>query len=174
MKQITYRCLNRFLSIFYDRKYLQGRFFESSKGGYVWAFRGILYQKILGFNRKAPYPVSHFISLSNPENLEFHPDNLDNLQTPGVYFQNLHGKIKIGRGSFIAPNVGLITQNHDSSNLEKHLPAQDIIIGEKCWIGMNAVIMPGVILGDSTIVGAGTIVTKSFADGQVRRLRRRQ
>ena len=36
---------------------------------------------------------------------------------------------------------------------------------KNCWIGFNAVILPGVILGDNTIVGAGSIVTKSFESG---------
>ena len=45
------------------------------------------------------------------------------------------------------------------------MDARDVIIGEKCWIGMNCVVLPGVTLGDHTIVGAGAVVTKSFKDG---------
>jgi len=71
----------------------------------------------------------------------------------------------MGKGTQIAPNVGLITANHDLNDLTKHLPARNIMIGEKCWIGMNSVILPGVTLGDRTIVGAGSIVTKSFIGG---------
>ncbi len=41
----------------------------------------------------------------------------------------------------------------------------DVNIGEKCWIGMNSVILPGVTLGTNTIVGADSIVTKSFPEG---------
>ena len=37
-----------------------------------------------------------------------------------------------------------------------------IRIGNKCWIGANAIVLPGVSLGDHVIVGAGAIVTKSF------------
>lgn len=39
------------------------------------------------------------------------------------------------------------------------------MIGRNCWIGMNAVILPGVKLGDYTIVGAGAVVTHSFPEG---------
>ncbi len=39
------------------------------------------------------------------------------------------------------------------------------MIGEKSWIGMNSMILPGVSLGPNTIVGAGSVVTKSFIDG---------
>ena len=42
---------------------------------------------------------------------------------------------------------------------------EDIVLGEQCWIGMNSVILPGVKLGIHTIVGAGSVVTKSFEDG---------
>ena len=111
--------------------------------------------------------MSPFVALSNPENLEFHPDNIDDLQTPGVYFQNIGAKITIGRGTFIAPNVGLITQNHDIVNLEENAEALPIVNGEKCWLGMNAVVLPGIVLGNRTIVGAGAIVTRSFPEGHV-------
>jgi len=41
----------------------------------------------------------------------------------------------------------------------------DVYIGDYCWIGANAVILLGVHLGPHTIVGAGSIVTKSFPEG---------
>ena len=85
--------------------------------------------------------------------------------TFGTYFQALDAKIIIGKGTWIAPNVGLITTNHNVYNLDEHIPGKDIIIGENCWIGMNAVILPGVQLGPHTIVAAGAVVTKSFLEG---------
>lgn len=65
----------------------------------------------------------------------------------------------IDNGTYIAQNVGLITANHDFEDLDNHLNSKDVIIGQKCRIGMNSVILPGVILGDHTIVGAGSIAT---------------
>jgi acetyltransferase-like isoleucine patch superfamily enzyme len=47
------------------------------------------------------------------------------------------------------------------------MDGKDVIIGKKCWIGMNAIILPGVQLGDNTIVGAGSVVTKPFPDGNI-------
>lgn len=49
--------------------------------------------------------------------------------------------------------------------MSKSAIGKDVVIGSNCWIGMNAVILPGVVLGDRTIVGAGGIVTKSFPNG---------
>lgn len=77
----------------------------------------------------------------------------------------LQEKFTSGGGTFVGPNAGLITSNHDFSDLDNHYPAKDIYLGEKCWIGMNSVILPGVRLGNNTIVGAGSVVTKSFEEG---------
>ncbi|MBO8759626.1 type 8 capsular polysaccharide synthesis protein Cap8J, partial [Staphylococcus aureus] len=44
---------------------------------------------------------------------------------------------------------------------------EDVKIGNYSWIGMNSVILPGVELGEHTIVGAGSVVTKSFPEGNV-------
>ncbi|WP_049750424.1 acyltransferase [Thermosipho melanesiensis] len=55
--------------------------------------------------------------------------------------------------------------NHNLSNLDEHPPEEDVIIGKNCWLGINSVILPGVILRPRTIVGAGSVVTKSFPEG---------
>jgi acetyltransferase-like isoleucine patch superfamily enzyme len=41
---------------------------------------------------------------------------------------------------------------------DRHEAPRDIHIGAGCWIGMNAVILPGVELDEHTVVGAGTVV----------------
>lgn len=115
-------------------------------------------------NLDVPWPVSSRICITGYKNISFHPDDLNNFQGFGNYYQAI-GKITIGRGTYIAPNVGIITSNHDLNNLDKHLPPEDVVIGEKCWIGMNSIILPGVSLGSQTIVGAGSVVTKSFTNG---------
>lgn len=45
------------------------------------------------------------------------------------------------------------------------MPGKKVVIGDKSWIGMNSLILPGVILGSNTIVGGGSVVTKSFPQG---------
>ena len=42
-----------------------------------------------------------------------------------------------------------------------------VSIGNNCWLGGNAVILPGVHLGNNVIVGGGAVVTKSFGDNVV-------
>ena len=168
-KRLLIRALRPLLravgSLFYDRSYLRGRYFDEHLGGWIWMLRGVLFQKILGFNRDVPWPVNPFTCVSSPPNITFDPDDLHIFQVFGCYYQCLSGRITIGKGIYIAPNVGLITSNHDPLNLDEHLPGQDIVLGEKCWIGMNSVILPGVRLGARTIVGAGAVVTRSFPEG---------
>lgn len=67
----------------------------------------------------------------------------------------------MGKGCYIAPNVGIITVNHDLENLNNYMEAKDVFIGQNVWIGMNSVVLPGVRLADNVIVGAGAVVTKS-------------
>lgn len=154
------------LPLFYSKKYLQGKYFQKNNiQGYKWAWKNIWGQKILGYNKQIPWPVSFRTEVGNKDNIEFHVDDLNNFQHFGCYFQNYNAKIILGRGTYIAPNVGIITANHKKDNLDEHDQGKDVIIGEKCWIGMNSMILPGVHLGNNTIVGAGSIVTKSFEEG---------
>lgn len=155
------------LRLFYKAQYLEGRHFLQGYSGYRWAIKDIWLNKFLRVGRAYPWPSCVGCYISDPKNIEFHIDDLNNFQSPGTYIQNFNAKIKIGKGSYIAPNVGLITANHDPSNLRVHVAGQDIEIGEECWIGMNAVLLPGVKLGPKTIVAAGAIVTKSFLDGNI-------
>jgi len=156
--------------IYYDKKYLTGRWFQGKLNGlcaqgWEWVTNDLRLQKKLHQNNDAKYPVSPFCRVVNPENIIFDPDDLNNFQSYGVYYQAI-GNITIGKGTYIAPNVGLITSNHDVHDLDNHMPPKSIVLGEKCWIGMNSVILPGVTLGAHTIVGAGSVVTKSFPMGK--------
>lgn len=168
MKQvlITMRPLiHAVCSLFFDRKYLSGRYFEAGLRGYIWAWRAIWLRSILRLGPQYPWPTGMSCHISNPKKMHFHPDDLNNFQSPGTYFQNFSADIYIGRGSYIGPNVGIITANHDLSSLDKHMDGRDVVIGPACWIGMNVVILPGVILGERTVIAAGSVVTTSFERG---------
>ncbi|MGO5051277.1 sugar O-acetyltransferase [Lachnospiraceae bacterium LCP25S3_G4] len=80
-------------------------------------------------------------------------------------------EIKIGNNCMIAPQVGLYTATHPldvARRVDQLLEyAQPITIGDNCWIGGHATILPGVTLGDNVVVAGGAVVTKSFGNNVV-------
>ena len=122
----------------------------------------LFFQKILGFNRNVYWPVHFTSQIINYKNISIGIGTAPG-DSAGCYIQAV-GKIYIGDYTNIAPNVGIISANHDIYDNSKHIKTT-VKIGKYCWIGMNSIILPGVILGDHTIVGAGAVVTKSFTDG---------
>lgn len=163
---ISFCFVNTIGRIQYRSKYLKGKWFQHwYSEGWRRAFRYFWSQAVFRSNGHIPWPVNSRIIVSDKNNISFDLDDINNFWGFGSYFQCFAGKILIGKGTYIAGNVGLITANHMPEDPDIHLPGKDIIIGEKCWIGMNSVILPGVTLGAHTVVGAGSVVTKSFSEG---------
>ena len=82
----------------------------------------------------------------------------------GAFLDN--GPIRIGRNVFIGPGVRVLPNDHRPGPAGKragekyHAP---VTIGDGCWIGANAVILPGVTVAPGCVVGAGAVVTKDTA-----------
>lgn len=165
MHAIIRRFLKAFFSLFFDVRYLSGKYFDDRYTGYAWCARALFQRNILRLAKPKPFPVGLMCHVSNAKNVIFDNDDINNFQAAGAYYQNFSAKIILGKGTYIAPNVGLITANHDVGNLDFHLDGKDIILGAGCWIGMNSVVLPGVELGPKTVVAAGAVVTKSFPEG---------
>ena len=73
--------------------------------------------------------------------------------------------ITIGDRTLIGPGSHIICTNH-ALNAEERLQGwfdnRPITIGDKVWIGANVTILPGVTIGDETVIGAGSVVTKDI------------
>jgi acetyltransferase-like isoleucine patch superfamily enzyme len=125
------------------------------------------FQRVVGINSNCPWQV-HFTSVvSDPQNIKVHPSVYLSFAVSGnCYIQGKNG-IEIGEGTIFAPGVRIISANHSPGNLDTHEKDPPVRIGRNCWIAVNAVILPGVTIEDNVVVGAGSVVTKSFSEGSV-------
>jgi acetyltransferase-like isoleucine patch superfamily enzyme len=141
------------------RKWLRLRN-ELSIGFYL---TDLFFRKILRHNKGVDWAIHFTSTIHCPHKIE-RGINVYPGDSPCVYINATNG-IRIGDYTNIGPNVGIISANHDFVNNDQFTKALPIIIGKYCWIGKGANILPEVVLGDFTIVGAGAIVTGSFPDG---------
>jgi galactoside O-acetyltransferase len=75
------------------------------------------------------------------------------------------GEIRIGDGCMFAPNVVIATTGHPilpELRRQKANYSVPTVIGSNVWIGANAVVMPGVTIGDDSVIGAGSVVTRDI------------
>ena len=85
----------------------------------------------------------------------------------GCHFQD-QGGIYIGDGTFIGHNVVLATLNHDlNPNSKEDMWPKPIHLGKKVWIGSGAIVLPGVTIGDNSVIAAGSVVTKNVPENSV-------
>lgn len=75
-------------------------------------------------------------------------------------------KINIGSNVLFGPAVQIYTAAHplDKETRKTLEFAKPISIGNDCWIGGGAIILPGVSIGNNCVVGAGSVVTKDIPD----------
>ena len=119
-------------------------------------------QKIFRINAHVPWPVHWTSQIREPSKIK------RGTRFPGLslncYIDARNG-ILIGKNTWIGPRVSLISMNHDIENFNNYIKTTPIIIGANCWIAANATLLPGVELGDHTVVAAGAVVNKSFPSG---------
>jgi acetyltransferase-like isoleucine patch superfamily enzyme len=81
----------------------------------------------------------------------------------GCSFLDLGG-ITIEDDVLIGPKVNLVTENHPLDPINRRaLIAKAIVIKRNAWIGAAATILPGVTVGENSVIAAGAVVTKDVA-----------
>ena len=73
--------------------------------------------------------------------------------------------VTFGDNVLLAPNVSIYTAGH-AVNVAQRVAgweyAYPVTVGHNVWIGGNIVILPGVSIGDNSIIGGGSVVTKDI------------
>jgi acetyltransferase-like isoleucine patch superfamily enzyme len=152
-----------------------------------WLLRAILYRlffKKLSFPSYIGKPIFlmgvHNISLGTRvriypmSRIEVHGEGSEIIIEDNVGIgQNFHiisgGKLIIGTGTTIAPNVFINNMDNEYQEigvpiLEQKKIVKETRIGKNCFIGYGAVIQAGTILGEQCIIGAGAVVKGEFED----------
>lgn len=100
----------------------------------------------------------------------------DNVSVMGnvVLGYGIGGKIVLKKGALIGHDVVIVNNSHEYKDKRKRVqdqgyitPHKDIIIGKNVWIGTKAVVLPGVKIGDYSIIGAGSVVTKTIPSNSI-------
>lgn len=79
--------------------------------------------------------------------------------------------ISIDDDVMIGSNVHIYISNHRFNMLDTliidqgHEPPMPVVLKRGCWIGANVTLLPGVEIGENSVIGAGSVVTKSVPAG---------
>jgi maltose O-acetyltransferase len=82
--------------------------------------------------------------------------------------------VKIGKNCLISSNCGISSYNHIQDSLNRRASENEdfrfskpVSIGDNVWIGMNSCILPGVSIGNNSIIGSGSVVTKNIPSNEI-------
>ena len=93
----------------------------------------------------------------------------DNCRIFTSFFSKEPSLITVGNNTTISTNVKFCT--HDNSVKKLDIQGTDVYgkieIGNNCFIGMDALLMYGIKIGDNSIISAGAVVTKNIPEGTV-------
>jgi len=83
------------------------------------------------------------------------------------------GAVAIGVDCLVGQNVTMVAANHsiDSRDVYWKLPADEsktgVRIGNNCWIGAGAILLPGCVIGDNAVIAAGAVVNRAVPANEI-------
>lgn len=141
---------------------------------------------VKSYNRMIPYNVLKaniifkLLKIKHKRNVYFAPpffcDYGKNIEIGSNFYSNMGctildtAKVQIGDDVLFGPNVSLFTASHPIHRDMRKLEYQygiPIRIENGVWIGGNTVILPGVTIGQGSVIGAGSVVTKDIPESVV-------
>lgn len=163
--------MSTYFKRFLKKTYFYNYYLERKlKGKYLFksvTVMNFIFQRLFRINSGVNFSIHYTSTVVSPKNL-FTESFFSFAVSGGIYVQ-AKNYVFVGKDVLIAPGVKIISSNHEINHQKRNENSVNspIIIGDSCWIGANAVILPGVKLGSNVIVGAGAIVTKSFPSNSV-------
>jgi len=104
----------------------------------------VIVQRVFRVNSDVPWMVHYTSCVTIPAKISIGKGVASSFaRSGGCYIQGGNGII-FGNWVVFAPGVKIISANHDLTQLKRWVPAEPIQIGDDCWIGANAIILPGV------------------------------
>ena len=144
---------------FYQRKY--------HMVGISLVIINFIFQRIFRLNSDTQWMVNFTSRVISSEKIKIY--NIKNnasvfasfSSSGSCYIQAING-IEIHKDVLWASGVKLISSNHDLKNLNVHNKSKPIVINKNVWIGANVIILPSIEIGEFSIIGAGSVVTKNI------------
>lgn len=139
------------------------RLFSLTEEGIIWKFQRRLriWEYHLNKKHKLITTLWHFLTtkLGNKYGLHLRPNNFD----VGLHILHLgpilvNGESRVGKNCCIHINTALVATGGISDSPH---------IGDNCRIGVGAILIGGIKLGNDVVVGAGAVVTKSFEEDHI-------
>ncbi|ANX13961.1 hypothetical protein ABE41_018265 [Fictibacillus arsenicus] len=139
----------------------------------------LIFKKILFFVYQYSYPyhkiknissciIHPSVSIKDPENIRM-GKNI-RIQNNCILWAGV-GKIHIGNNTGMGPGTFIFGSNHGMKPgvlyINQQSTPKTVYIGENVWIGSNCVILPGVTIGNNSVIGAGSVVTKSIPENAI-------
>ena len=126
-----------------------------------------IFEKRLGYYGKG-VRISHHVKILGKENIFLD----DYVRIANHVILDGRKGIKVGKYSMIGFESILLSSTH--THMKENIPylfqsfeGKEIMIGINVWIGARVIILPGISIGDNSIIGAGSVVTKSFPKNSV-------
>jgi len=154
------------------RKYINFTYKESRAIGLGTVLLNFIVQKLFRVNKSLPFMIHYTSRVNDLEKIEIEQSEESHTvyqcfaSSNGCYMNGFNG-IEIAQKVMFASGVKLISANHDFIERDKHLKEKPIIIEKNVWLGTNVVVLPGVKIGENSIIGAGSIVTKDIPQNVV-------
>ena len=123
---------------------------------------------LIPFNNGRNVTIWDNVQIDSPSKLTIG----DNVSVNRNSILHAGGKIHIGSNVLIGPGVIIYSQNHSYSDSKKLIIHQGyntkkVTISDNVWIAANAIVLPGVTIGEGSIVAAGSVVTKDVAANSI-------